>query len=116
MLSSLKISTTFGLVMVALGGTIPATMADPGQACARVQQINNFKYLDDTSAILETGPSEKFKVTFSGKCPALKHATAIRVESHPGMCLRPGDVIVFSLDGVIPERCTVSSVTALPAS
>jgi hypothetical protein len=97
----------------------PVTAGEPEthkSSCAFVQMINNFKYVDDKTAIFETGPSRKYKVTFFSACRDLKWANAVRVEARPGVCLASGDVVVVSRDGIIPERCFVDKVEALPAA
>jgi hypothetical protein len=89
---------------------------DHKSGCAFVQMLNNFKYVDDRTAIFETGPSRKYKVTFFSACRDMKWANAVRVEARPGVCLSPGDVVVVSRDGIIPERCFVDKIEALPSA
>ena len=107
------------LACLALAGLAGPVAAEDGEAhkpaCAFVQMINNFKYVDDKTAIFETGPSRRFKVSFFSACRDLKWANAVRVEARPGVCLSSGDVVVVSRDGVIPERCFVDKIEALPA-
>jgi hypothetical protein len=105
------------LGLVAAMGPVAAGESETHKSnCAFVQMINNFKYVDDRTAIFETGPSRKYKVTFFSACRDLKWANAVRVEARPGVCLSSGDVVVVSRDGVIPERCFVDKVEALPAA
>lgn len=105
------------LGLLAVVGPVTAGQAEEHKpSCAFVQMINNFKYVDDRTAIFETGPSRKFKVTFFSACRDLKWANAVRVEARPGVCLSSGDVVVVSRDGIIPERCFVDKIEALPAS
>jgi hypothetical protein len=113
---SWKVGLTTALLSLAGGPAVTSLQAAQPQTCAHVKQINNFRYVDDATAIFETGPQRQYKVTFNGQCRDLKWASAVRVESRPGICLRSGDVVVFSRDGVIPERCIVKSVEALPAT
>jgi len=104
------------LAFVAVASPVAAEDAQPQKpSCAFVQMINNFKYVDDKTAIFETGPSHRFKVTFFSACRDLKWANAVRVEARPGVCLASGDVVVVSRDGIIPDRCFVDKVEALPA-
>jgi len=105
------------LVLTAAVGPVTAGQTENHKSgCAFVQMINNFKYVDDKTAIFETGPSHKYKVTFFSACRDLKWANAVRVEARPGVCLAPGDVVVVSRDGIIPERCFVDKIEALPAA
>ena len=104
------------LLLVAAAGHATAGQEDSKPSnCASVKLVKNFTYVDDKTATIETGPSKKYKVTFTTVCRALKSAHAIRVEARPGTCLSSGDVVVLSEDGVIPERCFVDKVEALPA-
>lgn len=101
------------VVCLASGPMAPAPQAAQEQSCAHVRQINNFRYVDGTTAIFETGPHRQFKVTFNGQCRDLKWASSVRVEARPGICLRPGDVVIVGSDGTIPERCIVRAVEAV---
>jgi len=112
---SLKIGALAGAVLTLSGPTIPAPVAAEEQPCPRVNQIDGFRYVDDRTAILEAGPGRKFKVTFSNTCRDLKTATSIRVDAPIGQCLRPGDTVVLSRDGIIPERCIISAIEAVKA-
>ena len=102
----------------AFGPSTSGRAEEPKEAkpsCAFVKMINNFKYVDDKTAIFETGPSRRYKVTFFSSCRDLKWANAVRVEARPGICLTPGDVVVVSRDGIIPERCFVDKIELLPS-
>lgn len=111
-----KVGLTTALLCLTGGPAVTSLHAAQNPTCIRVDQINSFRYVDSTTAIFETGPQKQFKITFNGQCRDLKWAHAVRVESRPGVCLRAGDVVVVSRDGVIPERCVVKSVEALPAT
>ena len=113
---SWKAMLATGLTCLVAGSAVPPLRAAGDATCAHVRHINNFRHVDATTAIFEAGPSRQFKVTFKAQCRDLKWAFAVRVEARPGACLKPGDVVVVSRDGVIPERCFVKSVEALPAS
>jgi Family of unknown function (DUF6491) len=97
--------------------SIPASADDAAprkSSCAFVGQINNFKEIDDHSAIIETSPSRRYKVTFFNSCREMKWALFARVESHGGMCLRTGDKIVVGRHG-FADHCVVRTVERLPA-
>ena len=111
---SWKAGLTTALLALAGGPAVSSLQAAQPQTCAHVNQINGFRYVDGATAIFETGPSRKYKVTFKSQCRDLKWASAVRVESRPGVCLRAGDVVVVSRDGVIPERCFVKAVEPIP--
>ncbi len=81
--------------------------------CPFVRTIDNFQTVDNYTAILETGPSKRYLVTFVNSCRELKWAWSARVESRPGICLRPGDVIVTGRNG-FADRCFIKSIALLP--
>jgi hypothetical protein len=83
------------------------------QPCPFVRTIDNFQSVDNYTAIIETGPSKRYLVTFANNCRELKWAWSARVESRPGICLRPGDVIVAGRNGFV-DRCFIRSIALLP--
>jgi hypothetical protein len=83
-------------------------------SCAHVRSIDNFQEIDDYTAIIQTSPSRRFKVTFHNRCRELKWAFYARVEARPGICLRPGDKIVVGRHRGFRDHCIVRSVEALP--
>jgi Family of unknown function (DUF6491) len=101
-------------VLVLVG---PAAADDPAKkarsSCAFVSQIDNFKEVDDHTAIIETSPNRRFKVTFFNSCRELRWAIFARVESRPGVCLNKGDAIVVGRHG-FQERCIIETIEALP--
>jgi hypothetical protein len=106
-----------------LGALAAAAMVGPAAAdearkrspnpCPFVRSIDSFKPVDNYSAIIETSPSRRYLVTFVNSCRELKWAWSARVESRPGLCLRPGDVIVAGRHGFV-DRCFIRSITQLP--
>ncbi|NOT40249.1 MAG: hypothetical protein HOP13_07135 [Alphaproteobacteria bacterium] len=107
----------FGGALAAIVVAGPAVADEPRKPspnpCPFVRSIDNFKPVDDYSAIVETSPSRRFLVTFANSCRELKWAWSARVESRPGICLRPGDVIVAGRDGFV-DRCFIKSIALLP--
>jgi hypothetical protein len=81
--------------------------------CPFVRTIDNFKAVDDYTAIIKTGPSRKYLVKFANNCRELKWAWSARVESRPGICLRPGDIIVAGQQDGLVDRCYISSITQI---
>lgn len=103
------------IAAVALAGP---TIADDARKpslnpCPFVRSIDNFKSVDRYSAIIETSPAKRYLVTFVNSCHELKWAWSARVESHVGVCLRPGDVIVAGRNGFV-DRCFIKSIAQLP--
>jgi len=98
--------------------SLPASADDAAtprkHSCAFVGQINNFKEIDDHSAIFETSPSRRYKVTFYNSCREMRWALFARVVSHGGTCLRQGDKIIVGRHG-FADHCIVRTVEALPA-
>jgi hypothetical protein len=89
--------------------------ASKGRPCALVRSIDNYKPIDDRTVIIETSPNKKYLVKFANSCREMKWASFARIESRPGICLSPGDIIVFGDDRRFADRCWISSVTRLPA-
>ena len=100
---------------VAITAAGPALADTPPAArpCPFVSQIDNFKEIDDYSAIIETGPSKRYKVTFMNSCREMRWALFARVEARPGVCLTTGDKIVVGRHGFV-DRCVIQSIEQLP--
>jgi len=110
----------FGVMLIAasvlaLAGPAPAddTPQKPRSSCAFVSQIDNFKEIDDHSAIIETSPNRRYKVTFFNSCREMRWAIFARVEARPGICLSKGDAIIVGRNG-FQDRCMIDSIEALP--
>ncbi len=84
--------------------------------CVFVSQIDHFQYVDDKTAILETSPNKRFRVTFFNACRELRWAVFARVEARPGICLAKGDKIVSGHGLGGEERCMIESIEQLPPS
>mgnify|MGYP003390791770 CR=1 FL=1 len=82
-------------------------------SCAFVNQIYNFKEIDDRTAIIQTSPRRSFRVTFFNNCREMRWAFSARVEARPGICLSAGDKMIFGHNG-FQDRCIISSVEPLP--
>lgn len=99
---------------------VPAAFADDAPAvsedhsCAMKSQIDRFSDGDEPDTIIVTiGSSQKYRVTLNG-CPNLKFAgIGARIEGSGGMCLGPGDRIVFHERG-INDSCMITKVEKLP--
>ena len=106
---------SFALVATAVA-IAPALADTPPPArtpCAFVDQVYDFKAIDDYTAIIRTSPSRTFKLTFVNSCRELKWALFARVEARPGICLSPGDKIIVGRNGFF-DRCFIRTIEALP--
>jgi hypothetical protein len=102
------------VVLATLGvATADETQKPSPTPCPFVRTIDNFKAVDDYTAIIKTGPSRKYLVKFANNCRELKWAWSARVESRPGICLRPGDIIVAGQQDGLVDRCYISSITQI---
>ena len=87
----------------------------PRRSCAFVDRIYNFTEVDDRTAIVQTSPSQSYRVTFFNSCREMRWAISARVEARPGICLSPGDKMIFGHRGFgFEDRCIISSVEPLP--
>jgi hypothetical protein len=114
MFNSLSGGVVIAIAALALVG--PATADDPAKKptpCPFVRSIDNFSVVDNYTAIIETGPSHRYKVTFVNSCRELKWAWYARVEARPGICLSKGDVLVVGNNGFV-DRCFINSIERLP--
>lgn len=106
------------LSLISCVALAPAFAADEpdksGSPCVFVSQIDHFQYVDDKTAILETSPSKRFKVTFFNTCRELRWAVFARVEARPGICLSKGDKIVIGRTHSMEERCIIDSIESMP--
>jgi hypothetical protein len=84
--------------------------------CLFVSQIDHFQYVDDKTAILETSPNKRFRVTFFSTCREMRWAVFARVEARSGICLAKGDKIVAGHGLGGEERCMIETIEALPPS
>ncbi|MBP6011855.1 MAG: hypothetical protein KBA31_06470 [Alphaproteobacteria bacterium] len=82
--------------------------------CVFVSQIDHFQYVDDKTAILETSPNKRFRVTFFNACRELRWAVFARIEARPGTCLAAGDKIVSGHGPGSEERCMIETIEQLP--
>lgn len=115
---------------LAAGEPPPAKPAANENTCLFARQISSWSQLDDNTVVLRSG-SRKFKVTFVGPCRQAKWAYAAHVD-HFSLCVRPGDVMIFSSTDEYPisshwphwgarrpvngfeQRCMIDSVSLLP--
>ena len=105
---ALAAAVVFATVGPAFADTPPAP-----RPCPFVSQIDNFKEIDDYSAIIETSPAKRYKVTFMNTCREMRWALFARVEARPGVCLTTGDKIVVGRHGFV-DRCVIQTIEQLP--
>ncbi|MGB8365621.1 MAG: DUF6491 family protein [Rhizomicrobium sp.] len=100
-------------VFAAIG--LAAVMATPALAdspCLRLDQIWNWKVVDDKTLIVENLSHQKFKVSLMGTCYDLAYKNNLGFKSIGGTglsCLSGGDE-VFARGIAIPNRCPIASV------
>ena len=115
MLKTLGPVAVFVAALVMVGSAASEEPQSNSRPCAFVNQIDNFKAIDERTAIIETSPSRRFKVTFFSTCRELKWAWSIRIDARPGICLSPGDALIVGRDS-FTERCIIQTIEALPAT
>jgi len=122
---ALSISLASLAVVVALPQQAALAADDQAKpsSCAFVRTINGWTAVDDQTAIIETSPRRKFKVTFATPCRELKWAHFARIDPRPSsaVCLSAGDVLVFGRGAAFPtgrweheERCMIHTIEPLP--
>ncbi len=113
----LKLDRVILAAVAAAGISVPATAEEPSQPrhmpCPFVDQIYNFKDVDDHTAIVWTSPQRGYKVTFFNSCREMKWALFARIEARPGICLSKGDKIIVGRHG-FRDHCIIDTIEALP--
>ena len=127
----LTVCALVSCVFVASAENAPANSNDTHR-CVIGRTIKGWSQIDDRTILLRAG-GHKYKVTFYNACREAKWSYSARPD-HVGMCLRPGDALVFSsgsyplgrrwdpwgnqhrrdpLDG-FEERCTIKTIELMP--
>jgi hypothetical protein len=92
--------------------------------CAQVRSIDQWAVIDDRTAIIWTADNRRFKVTFTTSCRDMKHAhfAEIARKASSGLCLSPGDDIVFGRkhpkmrndEPQEEQRCMIKTIEPMP--
>ncbi len=100
--------------------TQPALAADERTAsCPFANSIDSWQEVDETTALIETSPRQKFRVTFTAPCRDMSRSLFAHIETRRGggICLSNGDTIVFGRGQTrafehyeFEERCTIKSI------
>lgn len=83
------------------------------EACPFTDRLRHWQDVDNSTAIVEAGVNQRYKITFMNDCREMRYAIFAKVRSH-GLCLTPGDRIDFGPRHGIPNTCVVQSIEALP--
>src|SRR5215813_9399804 len=100
------------IAAVAAAGLTGPAAAPQRTPCPFVDQIYNFKDVDDYTAIVWTSPRRGYKLTFFNSCREMKWALFARVEARPGICLSRGDKLVVGRHG-FRDHCIIDKIEAL---
>lgn len=88
-------------------------------SCPIVSSIDSWQEVDETTAVIETSPRQKFRVTFTAPCREMSSSLFAHVDTRHGggICLSPGDTIVFGRGETrahehyeFEERCTIKTI------
>lgn len=88
---------------------------EPARGCIWIRNINSFSAVDDKIMIVREGASKRYKVTFHGRCPSLRHSNRIQVYRPFSSCLSRGDQISFVDSFFFPrgmhyETCSIAQI------
>ena len=83
------------------------------EGCPFTDRLRQWQDIDNTTAIVEAGVNQRYKITFINDCREMRYAIFAKVQSH-SLCLTPGDRIEFGPPHGIPNTCVVQSIEALP--
>ena len=103
----------------------PAPATDNETQCVMLRTINGWSRIDDRTLMLRS-VGRRYRVQFDAPCYEANWAFGARVD-HPGLCLRPGDTLIFEIDSSpigprshrrghrgFEERCLVRTIERLP--
>jgi hypothetical protein len=92
--------------------------------CAQVRSIDQWSVIDNRTAIIWTTGNRRFKVTFTTSCSDMKDANFAEIarRASSGLCLSPGDDIVFGrkhpkMRNDTPQeeqRCMIKTIEPMP--
>lgn len=118
---------SFAVVCAVLAASASAGLAadEPTKpSCATVRSIDQWGVIDDKTAIIWTSGNRRFKVTFTTSCRDMKHAhfAEISRKASSGLCLSPGDDIVFGRkhpkmrndEPQEEQRCMIKTIEPMP--
>jgi hypothetical protein len=110
---------------LSLGVALAADEPAKPSACAQVRSIDQWGVIDDRTAIIWTAGNRRFKVTFTTSCRDMKHAHFAQIarKASSGLCLSPGDDIVFGRkhpkmrndEPQEEQRCMIKTIEPMPA-
>lgn len=112
------------LLPFAASADLTPSLPENTPACALVNSINSWKEADASTAILETSPKHRYKITFAAPCNDMKRAIMVLIDRPPsaGACLSPGDALLFLRRASVPpqsfhydERCVIKTIEPLAA-
>lgn len=88
---------------------------EPARGCIWIRNINGFSAVDDKVMIVREGAAKRYKVTFHGRCPSLRHSNRIQVYRPFSSCLSRGDQISFVDSFFFPrgmqyETCSIAQI------
>ena len=93
--------------------------AGPSPSCALVNSIDAWQEADEATVVIETSPSQKFRIEFTAPCRETSNSLVAHIETRRGggICLIPGDTIVFGRGQTVAfehyefeERCTIKTI------
>lgn len=106
------------------GAALAADEPAKPSACAQVRSIDQWAVIDDRTAMIWTAGNRRFKVTFTTSCRDMKHAhfAEIARKASSGLCLSPGDDIVFGRkhpkmrndEPQEEQRCMIKTIEPMP--
>lgn len=69
---------------------------DTSTQCVMLRTISGWSRIDDRTLLLRSA-GRRYRVQFDAPCYEANWAFGARVD-HPGICLRPGDTLIFDID------------------
>ena len=83
------------------------------RACFYVRGVNSFREAGDQTVYLRSGVRDIYRLDLMHRCPDLKWALGIGLDTHGSWVCDPLDVTVIAGSSIGPQRCPVKAVSKL---
>jgi hypothetical protein len=112
--------SSFGLAVAALvlGGSTSLAAEDPSKSkrlCVNRREINMIRALDDRHAFAKLSAGRHYLFTLDKACRDFRLARKVAISNGTGRVCADGlTLLSFELPGVVPTRCRIEGIDAVP--
>jgi len=87
--------------------------AKPAAGCAFSDEVRSWQDVDPYTAIIELSGNHRYRVTFVNECHDMTDALSVKLVSRPGICVSPGDRMIFKPRGGIEATCVIKTIDVI---